>query len=989
MMSKKFALLLLLFAISTTALAQPGTGRIYGVIKDTVTGVLMESATVIIYKPDSTVALFKITDKNGRYDLSGLPLHSKYTLTASFAGYNDYRLPFTMDAAVKKMDTIYLQLKSSNEVVVTSIAPIRMNGDTLEINPAAFKMANDAVAEDLLNKVPGVVVWADGSITMNGKTIPKVLVDGKPFLGSSDHRIATQNLPKNIIDKIQVYNEVDMSSEANRSRITDSDAPKDSLLTMDIKLKADKKNGYFGKYGAGIGTDSRYQADAAVQFYNKQSTLSVGGGSNNINADIAGLEDIQRENTFRNNYATYRNRSNFGRSGINRVISPGIQFTHSFSPNENERKTNRLTGGYDYNNNLSKVSTQTYREQYLEKGDQFSNDQSENESQNEQHAIRLNYGKSLDYNKRFNVSTTARTGTSSSQNTATSNTNDKFGAPVSDNYSNSSSTGNSKGFTAGINYSNFDYDNPLKAIDANLSFSRSENTSERNENSVYHFYSPTGTTNRIFNRLYDTENGNTSLNSNLSYSGLKRLLMGRFNFFGIDISTSHNLSYNKNNSVSNVYDIDTTKKASVNNNLTYTEGTSTWQYIPSLSLNKNFSKWSSRLYNYYSIRATINKQFIEEDNTSSRANRNLNRNFSFLRFSAAANYNRQVTEKYRINGGLNYENGYDYPTLNQVAPVIDSLNLTSIYRGGYNLVNSKNHNLSVNLGFNTFNPKKPNQINFNLSGWLNNTLMPFADSVNYLRDTVQVNGKDSSYYNGKQERYTINGSRRYSSGASYNLSFSRKIKDNQIQVQLNGSVNAGSSPTYIDKVYSNVKSHGFAENLRFTYYYKTFLITGVSASASSNTSKQNDKNIRTTTFSGDYNVTVNVTKTASVSSVISYSKNNGIAKPITLWNANATYRFLKSKQAEVKFTATDILRQFKNISYTVSPLGNGVTTRISNGLQQYFMLTFSYFPRKFGGGKSKGNNGEGNAEKRQQRAANTGRGTNAPNGSGNRRGGKM
>src|SRR5207253_1770562 len=93
-------------------------------------------------------------------------------------------------------------------------------------------------------------------------------------------------------------------------------------------------NGYFGKYGAGYGTDKRYSADAALQFYNTRSTFAVGGGSNNINADIAGLNDIQRETTFRNNFATYRNRSNFGRNGINRVISPGIQFTHSFTPNE-------------------------------------------------------------------------------------------------------------------------------------------------------------------------------------------------------------------------------------------------------------------------------------------------------------------------------------------------------------------------------------------------------------------------------------------------------------------------------------------------------------------------------------------------------------------------------------------------------------------------------------------------------------------------------
>ena len=310
------------------------------------------------------------------------------------------------------MDTVFLQMKTSDEVIVTSIAPIRMNGDTLEINPAAFKMANDAVAEDLLNKVPGIVIWADGSITMNGKTIPKVLVDGKPFLGNSDHRIATQNLPKNIIDKIQVYNEVDMNSEASRSQITDANAPKDSLLTMDIKLKADKKNGYFGKYGAGYGTDKRYTGDAALQFFNKQSTLAIGGGANNINAEIAGLNDVQREGTFRNNFATFRSRSNFGRNGINRVVSPGIQFTHSFSPNENERRANRITGGYDYDNNLGNAITQTYQERYLKDGDQIINSFAENNSQSQQHAIRLNYNKSLDYNKRFSINATGRTSNS-------------------------------------------------------------------------------------------------------------------------------------------------------------------------------------------------------------------------------------------------------------------------------------------------------------------------------------------------------------------------------------------------------------------------------------------------------------------------------------------------------------------------------------------------------------------------------------------------
>jgi Carboxypeptidase regulatory-like domain len=968
--------LFILLSIYTSVQAQPGTGRISGSIKDTVTGTTMESATVIVYKPDSTVVQFKITDKNGRYEITGLPMQGKYILAVSFAGYKDYRLPFTMDAAVKKMDTIFLQMKTSDEVIVTSIAPIRMNGDTLEINPAAFKMANDAVAEDLLNKVPGIVIWADGSITMNGKTIPKVLVDGKPFLGNSDHRIATQNLPKNIIDKIQVYNEVDMNSEASRSQITNANAPKDSLLTMDIKLKADKKNGYFGKYGAGYGTDKRYTGDIALQFYNKQSTLALGGGANNINAEIAGLNDVQRESTFRNNFATFRSRSNFGRNGINRVVSPGIQFTHSFSPNENERRANRITGGYDYDNNLGNAITQTYQERYLKDGDQIINSFAENNNQSQQHALRLNYNKSLDYNKRFSINATGRTSNSFSENSSGSVINTRQGTPVSDRNGNSQTNADSKSFNASVNYTNFDSENPLKAIDANASFSRSENTSDRNESTVYSFYSANGTQNTVIKRHSVKETASTGFNSTVNYNGLKRLLFGRFNFFGIDISTSHNITYQKNEDDNKVFDIDVSQKENSNRYLTYNETASTFQYVPSLSLNKYFNKWSSRKSSFYGFRTAVNKQFIQEENVSSRSNRNINRSFSFFRFNAGANYSHQVTDGYRLNGNLNYENGYGYPSINQIAPVVDSMNLYSLYKGGLNLVNSKSHNLSANLNFSTISPKKPSQFSAGINGSINNILKPYADSTINLRDTTKdINGFDSAYLNGKQVRYTINGNKRYNSYIGYNASFSRKIKGNQVQVQYNGSINMGMSPSYIDNIYTVINTTGFTQSLRFNYYYKTILITGVGANTNVNNSRQTgyrNSKFNTRTFSGEFNVTVNVNKDASISSNLTYSKNNGIVKPITIWNGNASYRFLKSKQAEVKFTATDILKQFRNISYFANP--DGVTSSVSNGLQQYFMITFSYFPRKFGGG-----GGNGRAERNNVRSG-AGQPNNQPQG---------
>ncbi len=952
------------FTICTSVQAQPGTGRISGIIKDTVTGTIMESATVIIFKPDSTVVQFKITDKNGRYEITGLPLQVKYVLAASFAGYQEFRMAFTMDVVVKKMDTIFMQIKSSDEVVVTAIAPIRMNGDTLEINPAAFKMANGAVAEELLNKVPGMVIWADGSITMNGKIIPKVLVDGKPFLGNSDHRIATQNLPKNIIDKIQLYNEVDMNSESNRSQMTNAQAPKDSLLTMDIKLKADKKNGFFGKYGGGYGTDKRYTTDIALQFFNKQSSLALGGGANNINAEIAGLNDIQRESTFRNNFATYRNRSNFGRNGINRVISPGIQFTHSLSATENERRANRITGGYDYDNNSGNANTQTYQERYLKDGDQIINSFAENNSQSQQHAVRLNYNKSLDNSKRFILNATARTSTSYAENTGGAVINTRQGIAVSDRNSNSQTNGAAKSFNTTVNYSNFDSENPLKAISVNTSFTKSENTSDRNEQTAYNFYKATGTQNTLIKRHSIKQTGNTTLNSTLNYNGLKRLLLGRFNFFGIDISTSHNINYQKNDDDNKVFDIDAGQKEQRNNYLTYNETIATFQYVPTLGLNKYFNKWSSRKSSSYGIRTSVNKQFIDEANISSRTNRNINRSFSFLRFNAGANYSHQVTERYNLNGNFNYDNGYGYPSINQIAPVVDSINLYSLYKGGLNLVNSKNHNVNANFSFSTSNPKKLSQYSININGNFNNVLNPFADSTLNLRDTINVNGVNSVYLNGKQVRYTINGNRRNNSFIAYNTTFSRKIKGNQVQVQYNGNVSKGTTPSYIDNIFTIINSVNFTQGLQFNYYYKTILIAGASANTGINNSRQTgyrNSRFNTRTFSGEFNLTVNINKDASISSNLTYSKNNGIVKPITIWNGNAAYRFLKSKQAEVKFTATDILKQFRNISYYANP--DGVTSSVSNGLQQYFMITLSYFPRKFGGG------GSGRAERNSVRPA--------------------
>ncbi|MFV0604283.1 MAG: hypothetical protein ACK5NK_00455 [Niabella sp.] len=193
---------------------------------------------------------------------------------------------------------------------------------------------------------------------MNGKPIPNVLVDGKPFMGQNDARIATQNLPKEAIDKIQVYSEVDRSLSQEQRKI------QDSLLTMNIKLKENKKTGYFGKLGVGYGTRDRFETDLSFQMYNKTTSFGVGGGYNNINKNIGNLKEMFQNNTYRNYNPNLRYVGNFNNDGINKNHSIGGVFTHNFIETTNSRQNNRITVNYTKSGadrfvNIQRINNQT------------------------------------------------------------------------------------------------------------------------------------------------------------------------------------------------------------------------------------------------------------------------------------------------------------------------------------------------------------------------------------------------------------------------------------------------------------------------------------------------------------------------------------------------------------------------------------------------------------------------------------------------------
>ena len=164
------------------------------------------SATIYLEKAiDSSLVTYTISDEDGTFELSFREEVEKVDLYVSFAGYKTYHRTLEPKAEMN-LEPIRMEVQDNEleEVVITATrAPVVLKKDTLEFNAGSFETRPDANLEELMKKLPGVEVDNDGNITINGKPVSRILVNGEEFFGN-DPLIATKNLPRDIIDKIQV-----------------------------------------------------------------------------------------------------------------------------------------------------------------------------------------------------------------------------------------------------------------------------------------------------------------------------------------------------------------------------------------------------------------------------------------------------------------------------------------------------------------------------------------------------------------------------------------------------------------------------------------------------------------------------------------------------------------------------------------------------------------------------------------------------------------
>ncbi len=310
---RSLLLFLSLFLFSATVQAQQHKGLIEGLVVDSTSGKPVSLATVSVFlSSDTSLITYRLSDEKGMFRVTGLPLSTPLRVVVTYSGFGVFRREFTLPSTHPslKLGTVFLKETSLtlNEIIIQGERPpVVIRKDTIEFNASSFKTLPDALVEDLLRKLPGVHVDKDGQILVNGRRVSTLYVDGKDFFGG-DVRIASKNLPANVIDKVQVTN--DKEALRDNPLLAEADIPQ----VINLKLKPGIKKGAFGKAYLGGGIKNKGESGALFNLFRDTTQLSLLAYANNLNKAGFSFTDLRSAGGF--NRGSWGNANGNGNGGL-------------------------------------------------------------------------------------------------------------------------------------------------------------------------------------------------------------------------------------------------------------------------------------------------------------------------------------------------------------------------------------------------------------------------------------------------------------------------------------------------------------------------------------------------------------------------------------------------------------------------------------------------------------------------------------------------
>ena len=253
--------------------------KVEGEVKDSTNNTSLSYANVLLRTAGDSTFRTDITDKDGRFKLSNVPA-GNYTLSISFVGFKPYNQSLLVEKKDLDLGTIWLKESATNledHTIEGEAVEMFVKEDTLEYNAAAFTVTEGSELEELLKKMPGMDI-KDGVITVNGKRIEKILVDGKPFF-NIDIATMLRELPADLVKKIQV---IDQKSE--EAQFTGHDDGQRTPV-MNIVSKPEKKKGYFGSMRGTLSPPGRYDFGGSISYMKGNNRYTINGSINNLNSE--------------------------------------------------------------------------------------------------------------------------------------------------------------------------------------------------------------------------------------------------------------------------------------------------------------------------------------------------------------------------------------------------------------------------------------------------------------------------------------------------------------------------------------------------------------------------------------------------------------------------------------------------------------------------------------------------------------------------------
>ncbi|KAB1156627.1 outer membrane beta-barrel protein [Flavobacterium luteum] len=915
-MKKRYFLLVILF-FSFSVFSQNSV-VIKGKILDKNTQVPLEAATVYLTTvKDSTVIDYTITDKNGFFKINTKKISSLVFFKISYVGYQTFKQEENQIISDKDYGIIRLSeiTNTLGEVVIKSEAPpIRIKKDTLEFNASSFKVRPDSNVETLLKQLPGVEVSPDGKVTVNGKEVNQVLVNGKPFF-DKDGKIALQSLPSDIINKVQI------SDTKTRKEEVTNQAASTNNASINLTIDENKNKGLFGKFMAGYGTDNRYESSALINYFKGERKISVLASSNNINSTGFSMDEVfDNMGGGRNSSYFYSSDGSYGFGNMRFGGGKGITRSNMVGVNYGDEwfKDFDSNTSYFFTNSNAQNTNTTKQINLLPTGDFTTQSNAKTNEDRFGHNVNFTFEYKIDSTASIFIAPKFVKANTKFASNSSESSRDQNNQLLNENVSNTFDENDKTNFTNSINFN--------KAFKRK---GRSINVVLDNDNST----EIANSLNKSTSVFYQNGTPNDVRNQNINNRNLKDLYASEITFLE-PISDSLRVSFNvygrtiNDSEVRKAFDYDKTsqKYSTVNDNLTNTISSTIRLIAPKMGFAIEKKKFNLNFASGTNV-AQFDNQSLYLGTTTKLIKKYI---FPYANF-----YGNIRLGKSKSIWAM-YDYTVNFPRASQLLPIENIANPLNTFIGNSNLELIKNH--SINFSFNDYDYATR-------SGYYIYSSAEIFDNQIVSSTLFNDSGKRTTTFE------NVSGTFEYWFGANWNKTFKKEAHTFKFQIGSNAGLTKSKGFTNGDMFVAHALQ--ISPRANFTYEYGELLTINPSYTFTYNDTRYTNYLINSAT---------NVLHTFNIQTTNYWPKNwvfgndfgytynsniaDGFKKDFYLWNTSLAYHFFNKKMS-AKVKVYDVLNQNQSVTKTITP--TTIRDEENTVLRRYMMFSLTYKIEKFAG----------------------------------------